>query len=205
MGILKNSFFFLFILIFIVSFANNFQWKDIQLKLFTFYSLVETYQSDFIQTNYWSSADVSKTSEGSLFYTNEHVLLKYVQPDGQIMLLDSTMVQLFNPASNQLLITSSLDIPLRPSEIIKYYVNEDDQIIIQKQDDKTIISVSSENYKQVKLEIKNNLLLFFSLQDQEENLVSYQFKNIKINQKFDSSLFDISFPEDVQIIDRREN
>lgn len=204
MDISKNSTFLLICFFFVSVFAAKSDWVSFQKELLDFYHEIDTYQTDFIQKNYWAGASVSKSSEGTLYYTNQKLLLKYKKPDEQVMLVDSTQVQLFNPISNQLLITSSIDVPLRPAEIIEQYVHEADEIEMETRKDTILISTSTIDYQKVTMLFKNKLLIGFSLQDHENNQVSYEFNNIQYNQPLDSSLFKLSLPEKVQIIDRRE-
>ena len=77
---------------------------------------------------------------------------------------------------------------------------------------KELIESDSINYKiklvtsdsqQIEVNIKNFLITEFTINDVDENRVTYKFYNEKINKNLPENIFEITLPEDTNIIDNR--
>jgi len=168
------------------------------------YDSVVTFQADFVQENYWPEMEVSQTSDGILFYNSENLLMDYSTPEGQIMLIDSDNVTIYDAASQQALISPKQAVRLRPIEIIKHYWKMSEVSILDETEEGITLKLNVENGETVIIEIINSLISQLSIMDSEKNQVTYKFEGMIINEEIPAETFEFVIPEDARIIDNRK-
>ena len=101
--------------------ANEKALEKIYEKVLRTYSTINTYETSFVQENYWDEIDVYKTSEGKLYYDEENLLMNYSKPDGQKLLINQNSMTMYDPISEQAIISDEVEIELRPDKLISHY------------------------------------------------------------------------------------
>ena len=95
--------------------------EDLKQELLDNYSTIRTFEADFNQQNYWQELDKELNSKGKIYFNNDNLKLDYTKPEGQFLILDSLQVTMYDPSSNQAIISSSSEIDIRPRSIILKY------------------------------------------------------------------------------------
>jgi len=208
----KNNFFVLKIILFLllfliftqILFAQNEALQKIYADLAGNYKTITTFQADFEQINFWKELAVEKKSLGKIFYNKNFLLLKYSEPKGQRMLIDTLAVTVYDSTSNQALISDKIDTELRPDKFIALYWNDAEKKILENTPDFSKVELISETGEKIVVEIENNLIVGFTFFDDAGNYVKYEFRNIVLNKSISAEIFQMNLPKDVNIIDRRE-
>ncbi|MCF7857897.1 MAG: outer-membrane lipoprotein carrier protein LolA [Candidatus Cloacimonetes bacterium] len=168
------------------------------------YSKIYTYEASFAQENYWNEIDIYKNSDGKVFYNREKLLMKYSQPDGQILFIADFTVTMYDPINNQAIISDKTDIELRPDKLIAKYWDISEKEIIDQFDNSVKIELHTRNAEKIQITVTNNLITEFYIVDENDNVVMYQFADVQVNKELPDKIFDVKLPENINLIDLRE-
>lgn len=205
----KENWKILLVLILFISFsvfilAQDDILNEIYLDLLEKYDSIKTYEADFIQENFWKELDIAKTSYGKIYYDSSFLLLEYMEPEGQKLLVDSISVTIYDAASNQVLISNKNDYELKPISIISDYWENSQKELIENTENGTWIKLITPENEQIFVWIKDNLIIEIQIFDNSENMVKYSFSAEKINKQLSQNIFELNLPEDVNVIDNRQ-
>ena len=167
------------------------------------YSNIKSYEADFTQHNYWKELDITKGSEGKIYYNTDHFLMKYSEPAGQLLLIKEDTVTMYDAASQQALISNDIQTELRPVKLISEYWDISKKELIESDSINCKIRLITPDSQQIEVNIKNLLITEFSIIDIDKNSVTYKFSNEKINKSLPKDIFEIILPEGTNIIDNR--
>ncbi len=174
-------------------------YKDISIT----YSNIKSYEADFTQQNYWKELDVSKQSNGKIYYNTDYFLMKYNEPTGQLLLIKKDTVTMYDTASQQALISNDMQTELRPVKLISEYWDISKKELIKSDSISFRIRLITPDKQQIVVQAQDSLITEFSIIDIDENSVIYIFSNEKINKSLPKDIFEITLPEDTNIIDNR--
>lgn len=198
-----NKTFLILFLIVSISFCWADELADIYDAILIKYSKIKFYEADFEQENYWKNIDVTQSSHGKIYFDVDNFLMKYEQPEGQILLIQNDVVTIYDAASNQAMISNNMDIELRPVNLISEYWENSKKKLEMITDDLIKITLNTEAGDKISLVLQDYLLEEILIYDEDENFVLYKFKNARINEELPSGIFDVELPEDANIIDNR--
>jgi outer membrane lipoprotein-sorting protein len=167
------------------------------------YSSIKSYEADFTQQNYWKELDVSKQSNGKIYYNTDCFLMKYSEPTGQLLLIKKDTVTMYDTASQQALISNDMQTELRPVKLISEYWDVSQKELINGDSISFRIRLITPDKQQIVVQAQDSLITEFSIIDIDENSVTYKFSNEKINKSLPKDIFEITLPEDTNIIDNR--
>jgi outer membrane lipoprotein-sorting protein len=201
MAILKISFILFVLLFWNCVFSIN--QEQIKADIITFYSNVKTYEAQFQQTNYWSGANLSRQSTGTLYFNDEKLILSYDEPDNQMLIVENNSVVLYLPNSNQAILSSQIDVLLRPAELIEHFWANANDITSETNTDSLFITLKTKNNEHIKMKFYQNKLIQLQILDADKNKVRYNFQTIKMNKSIKKEILDFELPESVQFIDTR--
>lgn len=205
MAILKNSILIFLILVLSHCLYSD-QFHDLDLiydKLVTKYLSIHSYSADFIQINIWPDLDISKTSEGKIWYNSNHLLLKYIDPESQFLLINDDLITMYDPISNQLLLSNNFNLELRPDLLIKQYWDISEKVILASDNSTVIVQLYSSEYETIEISLVDFLVTELSFTDPDSNKVRYIFTNPQLNPEISDSVFNFNYPKDCNIIDNR--
>ena len=169
------------------------------------YQAIETYQADFVQENYWSELEVNKISKGKVYYNKNYFLLSYSNPEGQFLLLSDNILTLIDLESNQMLITDNINQELRPDKlIISYWQNSIINFLLSADKYLIMLNIVTELGDSISVQLNDYLIKEFSFTDSSDNCVTYKFSNALLNMELSDSFFVLKIPEDIDIIDNRQ-
>ncbi len=195
----SKKIFSLFFLLFTFSLFATEKTDKIFDKLVNKYDSIKTFQADFVQTNYWKEIDETLVSRGKIYYNSKKLLLDYIKPKPQKMLLDTTSLIIWDIKENQAIITNNNTDISRPIDIIKKFWQNSKIIILEEK--RNFIKLKLVSDEQIIIvELKNYIIKKMKIINRNGNFVEYSFKNIKINKVIKNKLFDVKLPDDVNII-----
>ncbi|MDP8267764.1 MAG: outer membrane lipoprotein carrier protein LolA [Candidatus Tenebribacter davisii] len=169
------------------------------------YSAVYSYESSFEQENYWKEIDINKFSKGMMYYNRENLLMKYSQPEGQILLIDVNSMTMYDPVSKQAILSGDITVAIRPDELIIQYWDKSQKKVIDQFDNTVKIELITPDDEIITITISNKIVTEFSIVDINENYVIYKFYDILINKTLPENIFKLVLPEDINILDTRNN
>ena len=184
-------------------FANEVTLESIYEQILIKYSTIDTYETEFVQENYWNEIDVNKTSEGKLYYNKENLLMEYSQPDGQKLQIKENSITMYDPITEQAFISDKVDIELRPDKLISHYWDMSEKKLIEEYEDTIKIQLLTPESETILITISNNMVVEFNIVDINKNFVIYKFSDILINKGLPENIFELNFPENTSVIDTR--
>ena len=197
---LSKIIFFLFLTISL--FADE-QLEKIYENISITYSNIKSYEANFTQQNYWKELDVSKQSNGKIYYNTDCFLMKYSEPTGQLLLIKKDTVTMYDTASQQALISNDTQTELRPVKLISEYWDVSQKELIKSDSISFRIKLVTPDSQQIEVNIEDILITELNIIDIDENSVIYKFSNEKINKSLPKDIFEITLPEGTNIIDNR--
>jgi len=196
---------FLFLLLPTLLSANEKTLETMYEEMLIKYSTVHTYEANFVQENYWEEIDVYKTSEGKLYYNKENLLMNYSIPEGQKLLIKENSMTMYDPISEQAIISDEVEIEMRPDKLISHYWDVSEKELIEQFNDTIKIKLLTPEEEKIVITISNNIVTDFNIMDKNKNFVIYKFSEIQINKALPDSIFELNLPEETSIIDTRSN
>ena len=196
---------FLFLLLPTLLIANEKVLETIYEEVLITYSTIHTYEANFVQENYWEEIDIYKTSEGKLYYNKENLLMNYSQPEGQKLLIKENSMTMYDPISEQAIISDEVEIELRPDKLISHYWDVSEKELIEQFENTIKIKLHTLEEENIIITISNNIVTEFDIVDKNKNLVIYKFSDIQINKALPDNIFELSLPEETSILDTRSN
>ena len=185
--------------------ANEKALETIYVQVLITYSTIATYETSFVQDNYWKEIDIYKSSVGELYYDKENLLMNYSDPVGQKLLINNNSMTMYDPVSGQAIISDEIDIELRPAELISLYWDISEKDIIDQYNNTVIIKLLTPQEEKIIITISNNIVTEFNIVDKNRNFVIYKFSNIRINKALPDKIFELILPDDTSILDTRSN
>ena len=179
------------------------QLETIHANILINYSNIKSYEADLIQRNYWKELDIVKRSEGKIYYNTDNFLMKYSEPAGQLLLIKRDTVTMYDAASHQALISNDMQTELRPVKLISEYWDISQKELIENDSISFRIRLVTPDSQQIEVKIKDFLITEFTVIDIDNNSVTYNFSNEKINKNLPENIFEITLPEGTNLIDNR--
>ena len=194
------------LVVLLISFS--FLWADKELdkiheNILKKYAKIKYYEADFVQENYWKELETSKESKGKVYFDNDNFLLKYSEPEGQLLLIEDSGITLYDSASNQAMISDRVNAELRPDKLIGEYWNNSIKEIKLNEGDFLIIKFKTADGSEIYIGLDHYLITDLRVVDKNGNSVLYVFSNTKINKKLPKNIFKLTLPEGTSIIDNR--
>ncbi len=196
---------FLFLLLPTLLIAKEKALEIIYEEVLITYSTIHTYEANFVQENYWEEIDVYKTSEGKLYYNKENLLMNYSIPEGQKLLIKENSMTMYDPISEQAIISDEIELELRPDKLISHYWDISEKELIEQFNDTIKIKLLTPEEEKIVITITNSIVTEFNIMDKNSNFVIYEFSDIQINKALPDKIFELNLPEETNIIDTRSN
>ena len=166
---------------------------------------IKAFQAEIKQTNFVSLAKSSEVYAGKIFFDNKRLLIDYEKPDKQLIYADTLQSIVYIEKSNQKIV-SAPTLVFWPNVMVSKFVKNAKNFRKFTQKEEIFYSFSpdiakNENIAKVEIGIKNGKINKVKYCDFEENSVSYEFSDLRFKNFLDDSIFNLSFPEDVEIIE----
>ena len=170
-------------------------------EIIEYYDTIDTYSAQFHQTNYWLELDKSYASNGNIYLKNEKMLLSYEEPEGQLLMVDSTKVLIYDPQRKQAVYSSPEGFDINPRSLLEKY--KDSAEIFINDAAERIVDVALDNGESYRFIVEEKLITTIIYTGDNGDYVEYQLLNPVINGNFDDSVFEVDLPRDISIIDNR--
>jgi outer membrane lipoprotein-sorting protein len=157
-----------------------------------------------MQENYWKELDTFKQSYGKIYYDSSHMLLDYEEPAGQKLLIVNSAITIYEPSSNQALISNEINMELRPVTFISQYWDISQKELIEENEKSIKIKFITPEKEQIFIHLNDCLITEFLILDEFENSVVYKFSSEIINEQLPENIFQLNLPENTNIIDSRK-
>ncbi|MCK4695211.1 MAG: outer membrane lipoprotein carrier protein LolA [Candidatus Cloacimonetes bacterium] len=194
----------LILFLFFSSLFANEKLEEIYENILIKYSSIKTYEANFMQENYWKELDTFKQSYGKIYYDSSHMLLDYEEPAGQKLLIVNSAITIYEPSSNQALISNEINMELRPVTFISQYWDISQKELIEENEKSIKIKFITPEKEQIFIHLNDCLITEFLILDEFENSVVYKFSSEKINKQLPENIFQLNLPENTNIIDSRK-
>jgi len=193
----------LFLLLPTLLIANDLALEKVYDEVLLTYSIIYTYEASFVQENYWTEIDVYKSSEGKLYYNKENLLMDYSEPTGQKLLITENSMTMYDSVAEHAIISNKAEIEIRPDKLISHYWDISKKGLLDQFDETIKIKLQTPEEEIIIITISNKFITEFNIMDKNENYVIYKFSDIQINKELPNSIFELTLPEDTNIIDTR--
>ncbi len=172
---------------------------DLMREMMNNYDRIETFQADFTQKNSWAAMDKKIESSGKMYYDSENLILKYSKPNAQEMKITKDKIYIFDPGMNKLMISKNTNIQLKPVELLRQYWDIS-TIYITESDEGFLVKLEYSGGR-VEAFIEDYYVQDVVLYDLQGNSVSYQFRNMKLNETLPENIFEMNIDDSVEVID----
>lgn len=173
-------------------------------RLEQYYNQVEQYQAKVSQENYWPQLDLTKQSSGMLYYDANRLILRYDDPDGQLLRIDSTGVLIYDPASMQVMRTDAMDIQLKPMTLLQTYWQDADISILEETATTTTLQLKNPDNTIITCQVQGDSIVQLSFTDDKGNRVRYRFSGAVLNQPIPDAVFAFEITPQMNVIDNRQ-
>ncbi|MFO7895723.1 MAG: outer membrane lipoprotein carrier protein LolA [Candidatus Cloacimonadales bacterium] len=202
MATLKSKILLLILLLPLLVMANEAKAEEFLRQISEQYDQISTFQADFIQSNSWTNMDQKLESSGKIYYDADNLILKYTEPEEQVMKIYQNEISIYQAANNRLMISENKEISLQPLDIIRQYWEISDIHLIEIPEGYSL-KLQYPNGK-VEANIRDWMIYDIIIEDSSGNRVGYHFQNIEINQKLAADIFELPVDENSEIIDLRK-
>jgi outer membrane lipoprotein-sorting protein len=173
-------------------------------RLEQYYNQVEQYQAKVSQENYWPQLDLTRQSSGMLYYDANRLILRYDDPDGQLLRIDSTGVLIYDPASMQVMRTDAMDIQLKPMALLQTYWQDADICILEETATTTTLQLKNPDNTTITCQMQDDHIVQLSFTDDKGNRVRYRFSGEVLNQPIPDAVFAFEITPQMNVIDNRQ-
>jgi len=178
-------------------------------KMRAAYGSLKTYQAELSQSNYYPQLKRTISYNGKIYFTPGRMLMSFSSPSVQRLQIRDGQVELYDAASKTL-----LRAPMQPEfgkmnpvEILDLYWQKSRVSVTSETKSQASVSLKPKSDKLISslsatLDKKSGLVTSLSYTDKSGNQVTYKFSGIKTNAAIPSSVWNFSYPKDVQVIEQ---
>lgn len=178
-------------------------------KMRAAYGSLKTYQAELSQSNYYPQLKRTISYNGKIYFTPGRMLMSFSSPSVQRLQIRDGQVELYDASSKTL-----LRAPMQPEfgkmnpvEILDLYWQKSRVSVTSETARQASVSLKPKSDKLISslsatLDKKSGLVTSLSYSDKSGNKVTYKFSGIKTNAAIPSSVWNFSYPKDVQVIEQ---
>ena len=172
-------------------------------KIMAYYETIDNYRAEFQQTNFWLELDKSFTSSGVIYLKKEKILLKYNEPEGQLLLVDEYKLLMYDPMRKQAVYSDPQGFDINPRSLLEAHRSQSE--IILEAGDKTVIEAILDNGETYNFIVNGLLIERIVYTGINGDYVQYDLIKPEINSVIKDEIFEINLPRDITIIDNRSD
>jgi len=165
------------------------------------------FRARIAQTNFVKMSESEEVYKGNIFFDRDKLLIRYSSPSEQLVYSDKQKTVVYLEESNQKIVSSPTLI-FWPNKMIAKFLDGGKDFVSEKRASDIIYSFvpdleKSENVAKVEIGISDKFIASVKYYDFEGNSTCYEFFDLQSVESLDASLFEIAYPEDVEVIDNR--
>ena len=111
---------------------------------------------------------------------------------------------MYDPGSNQAIISASNEIDIRPRSIILKYWQDSLLVSCKREKNRAEVELRTETGDQIGFLVENSLITQLNYSDADSNRVTYSFSKAELNQDLPEKIFEVILPENVNLLDTRK-
>ncbi|MEN6445871.1 MAG: outer membrane lipoprotein carrier protein LolA [Candidatus Cloacimonas sp.] len=168
-----------------------------------------SFQANLKQVNYFSQLDKSVTYQGSIFFTRGRMVIRFTKPTFQRLMVSGGIVELYDAESKTVFRSKMLPEfgKMNPVEILQLYWKK--SLVKVQQGKGDLVSVSLKPYNDpiitsisANVDSKTGIVNSLSWTNKNNDRVTYNFANISTNAKIPASVWQFTYPKDVQVVEQ---
>lgn len=181
--------------------------SELYAKLRSAYQNLSSFQAEVRQSNHYPQLKKTITYSGRIYFTPGRMLMSFSKPSVQSLKIENQRVEVYDASSNTLFQSAMQPQfgKMNPVEILQLYWAKSSVTITSQsktaasvkllpKDDELVTSLTAT------LDPASGIVNKLSYTDKGGNSVSYSFSGIKLNATIPASVWQTSYPKDVQII-----
>lgn len=178
-------------------------------KIAKTYGSFSSFQANLKQVNYFSQLDKSVTYQGSIFFTRGRMVIRFTKPTFQRLMVSGGIVELYDAESKTVFRSKMLPEfgKMNPVEILQLYWKK--SLVKVQQGKGDLVSVSLKPYNDpvitsisANVDSKTGIVNSLSWTNKNNDRVTYNFANISTNAKIPASVWQFTYPKDVQVVEQ---
>jgi outer membrane lipoprotein-sorting protein len=176
-------------------------------KIASVYSELSSFQAEVKQDNYYAQIKKSISYRGKIYFTRGRMVIRFDKPNFQRLAISGGYVDLYD-AQSKTVFRSRMKPEfgkMNPVEILQSYWKKSKVTILDKQGDISKVRLVPFNDPLIasltaSINTKTGLVQTLGYTDANGNKVDYSFSGIKTNNKIPASIWEYTYPKEVQVV-----
>lgn len=176
-------------------------------KIASVYSELSSFQAEVKQDNYYAQIKKSISYRGKIYFTRGRMVIRFDKPNFQRLAISGGYVDLYD-AQSKTVFRSRMKPEfgkMNPVEILQSYWKKSKVTILDKQGDISKVRLVPFNDPLIasltaSVNTKTGLVQTLGYTDANGNQVDYSFSGIKTNNKIPASIWEYTYPKEVQVV-----
>jgi len=173
------------------------------------YGSLSSFQAVIKQDNYFAQLNKSISYEGNIYFTKGKMVIRYNKPYFQRLSVSGGMVELYDSQSKTMFRSKMRPEfgKMNPVEILQLYWKKSTvniqqgkgnqvNVFLKPFDDPVIVSISAI------VNSDSGIVQSLTWTNRNNDKVTYNFSNIKTNAKIPASVWQYTYPKDVQVVEQ---
>ncbi len=173
------------------------------------YGSLSSFQAVIKQDNYFAQLDKSITYHGNIYFTKGRMVIRYNKPYFQRLSVSGGMVELYDSQSKTMFRSKMRPEfgKMNPVEILQLYWKKSTvniqqgkgnqvNVFLKPFDDPVIVSISAI------VNSDSGIVQSLTWTNRNNDKVTYNFSSIKTNAKIPASVWQYTYPKDVQVVEQ---
>lgn len=177
------------------------------LKISKVYGEVSSFQAEIAQNNYYAQMKKSISYQGKIYFTKGKMVIRFDKPNFQRLMMSGNTVDLYD-AQSKTVFRSRMRPEfgkMNPVEVLQLYWKKSKVNILDKKGTVTTVKLIPFSDPLIasltaKISNKTGFVMWLSYTDLSGNKVDYSFSSVKTNAPIPASVWDYSYPKDVQVV-----
>jgi len=178
-------------------------------KIAKTYGSLSSFQAVIKQDNYFAQLDKSITYHGNIYFTKGRMVIRYNKPYFQRLSVSGGIVELYDSQSNTVFRSKMRPEfgKMNPVEILQLYWKKSTvniqqgkgnlvNVFLKPFDDPVIVSISAV------VNSESGIVQSLTWTNRNSDKVTYNFSSIKTNAKIPASVWQYTYPKDVQVVEQ---
>ena len=173
------------------------------------YGSLSSFQAVIKQDNYFAQLNKSISYEGNIYFTKGKMVIRYNKPYFQRLSVSGGMVELYDSQSKTMFRSKMRPEfgKMNPVEILQLYWKKSTvniqqgkgnqvNVFLKPFDDPVIVSLSA------RVNSESGIVQSLTWTNRNNDKVTYNFSHIKTNAKIPPSVWQYTYPKDVQVVEQ---
>ncbi len=183
--------------------------QELYQKLSARYSNLKSFQADVSQENHFVQINKTLSYTGKLYFQKDRMLMSFTSPSVQRLMIHNGFAELYD-ADSKTLFKSRVEPQfnkMNPIEILEHFWQKSELKILENKGGKSRVRLTPAkdpliSSLEATLDNHSGLVSSLSYTDKSSNRVSYKFSNINLDKPIPASVWNFSYPKNIQVIEQ---